>query len=118
MSMEARMSWSNVSQEYSFCAYAVLGKIALYDGKLYLWQRELSDNLLFLGEGEELQNMLSPSKLMQDMEFTQHVIKFFQQQISWMSTEHFHDQNNIEITISMQLWHSYIYQVRKISIDI
>ena len=30
--MEARMSLSNVPQEYSFCACAVLGKITLYDG--------------------------------------------------------------------------------------
>ena len=30
MSMEARMSLSNVSQVYSFCACAVLGKIALF----------------------------------------------------------------------------------------
>ena len=30
--MEARISLSNVSQKYSFCAYAVFGKIALYDG--------------------------------------------------------------------------------------
>ena len=35
MSMEARMSVSNVSQEYSFCTCAVLGKMALYDGKPY-----------------------------------------------------------------------------------
>ena len=32
MSMEARMSLSYVSQEYLFCACAVLGKMALYDG--------------------------------------------------------------------------------------
>ena len=37
MSMEARMSLSNVSQEYSFCVGTVLGKIALYDGILYIF---------------------------------------------------------------------------------
>ena len=36
VSMEARMSLLNVSQENSFCACAVLGKMALYDGLLYL----------------------------------------------------------------------------------
>ena len=42
--MEARMSFSKVSQEYSFCAFFllptlilhVLGKMALYDGLPYL----------------------------------------------------------------------------------
>ena len=36
MSVEARLSLSNVSQENSFCACAALGKMALYDGLLYL----------------------------------------------------------------------------------
>ena len=30
MSMKARMSLSNVSQEYTFCACTVLGKLALF----------------------------------------------------------------------------------------
>ena len=34
--MEARMSLSTVSQEHSFCACAVLGRMALYDGMPYL----------------------------------------------------------------------------------